>query len=133
MPVIDYRAKREAYEDQHFTKQIECPLHPAHEARDHHDPDDLHQATLFCQGHRFAGIWECPVTGESDTHEHTDYEIEDVEVDDSHPDRSDGYTYQVYVCGGDNGCGVAIDLDIANPAEDAADAEADRQIDEARE
>lgn len=121
MAPIDYKAKREKYEDDNYVKQIDCPEHPGQ-----------HKASLFCQGHRFAGIWECPVTGESDTHEHTDYEIEDVEVDDSHPDRSDGYTYQVYVCGGENGCGVAIDLDVASPAEDRADAIADQQIDEAR-
>jgi hypothetical protein len=121
------KLQREQYEDDNYTKLIECPIHPAHEARDHHDPDDLHQATLYLQGHRYAGIWECPVTGESDTHEHSDYEVETVEVDDSHPDRSDGYSYQVYVCGGDNGCGVAIDLDEANPAEDRAEALADMQ------
>lgn len=120
MPVIDYKAKREQYEDDNYTKQIDCPEHLGQ-----------HTATLFCQGHRFAGTWECP-EGFSDTHEHTDYEIEDVEVDDSHPDRSDGYTYQTYVCGGPNGCGVAIDLDVASPVEDTAAAEADRQIDEAR-
>lgn len=113
--------RRNQWEDDNYTKQIDCPEHPGQ-----------HKADLFCQGHRYAGTWECP-EGFSDTHEHSDYEIEDVEVDDSHPDRSDGYTYQTYVCGGTDGCGVAIDLDVANPAEDAADAEADRQIDEARE
>lgn len=94
--------------DANDTKLIDCPEHPGD-----------HQATLFCAGHRYAGIWECPVTGTSDSHEHDDYQTEDVEVPDS-PDRSDGYSYQVYVCGT---CGTTIDLDEANPAEDQADRE----------
>lgn len=116
------RAARAMFEEKHYTKQIECPIHPAHEAKDHHDPDDLHEATLYLQGHQYAGLWECPVTGESDTHEHDDYQIEDVEVDDSHPDRRDGYTYQIYVCGT---CGVGIDRDEADPELDRLDALAD--------
>jgi len=108
--------QRQAYEDAHYTKVIDCPEHPGQ-----------HKATLFCVGHRYAGIWECQLTGSSDSHEHSDYQTETVEVDDSHPDRSDGYTTQVYVCGG---CGVTIE--DADPAQDAAEAEADRQIDEAR-
>jgi hypothetical protein len=126
MPVIDYKAKREKYEDDNYVKQIDCPEHPGQ-----------HTAKLYEQGHRWAGQWECP-NGFEDSCDHNpereniEWEIEDVEVDDSHPDRSDGYTYQVYVCAGKDGCGLAIDLDVANPAEDAADAETDRQIDEAR-
>lgn len=125
----EIKAARELYEDSNYTKLIECPEHPAHEAKDHHDPDDLHQATLYCQGHRFAGLWECPVSGDSDSHDHSDYEIVTEEVDDSHPDRRDGYSYQVYVCGGPEGCGVAIDRDIADPATDAYEAQVESQID----
>lgn len=102
--------KRQAYEDATYNKQIDCPEHPGQ-----------HMATLSCQGHRYAGIWDCPVTGDSDSHLHGNYETVTVE--------SDGPRYQVYVCGGDNGCGVSIET--ADPASDAADAAADYQICEA--
>jgi hypothetical protein len=128
----DIKAAREQYEDDHFTKEIYCPEHPPYEVRDHHDPEQLHYATLYTQGHRYAGIWECPITGDTDTHEHSDYEIEEVEVPDSHPDRTDGHSYQVYVCGGLEGCGVAIPLEEADPAQDVNEARVDSQIDEMR-
>ena len=110
------KAEREAWEDKHYTKQIPCPEHA----------QSSHTATLYQNGHRYAGIWECPVSGASDSHEHVDSEIETVEVDDSHPDRSDGYSYEIYVC---VDCGVQMDGD---PAEDRAEAIADMQIMEAR-
>lgn len=113
-------AQREKYEDDNYSKLIDCPIHPGQ-----------HWAILYEWGHRHGGFYECPL-GDFEEHEHDDYEIEDVEVDDSHPDRSDGYTYQTYVCGGPAGCGVAIDRDVADPAQDRADAIADAQIDEMR-
>lgn len=110
------KAQREAWEDKHYTKQISCPEHAQSD----------HTATLYQNGHRFAGIWECPVTGASDSCEHENgTEIETVEVDDSHPDRHDGYSYEIYVC---VDCGMQADGD---PAEDRADAIADMQIMEA--
>jgi hypothetical protein len=105
------RAARAMFEDKHYIKSINCPEHPG-----------KHQAKLYVQGHQYAGLWECPVTGESDTHEHDDYQIEEVEVDDSHPDRRDGYTYQIYVCGT---CSVGIDRDEADPELDRLEALAD--------
>ena len=50
------------------------------------------------------------------------YEIEEFEVDDSHPDRHDGYTYRAYVCGD---CGTEIDFHTADPDADRAEALAD--------
>ena len=110
------RQRREAWEDKHYTKQIQCPEHA----------QGSHTAVLYQHGHRFAGIWECPVTGASDSCEHPNgSEVESVEVDDSHPDRSDGYSYEIYVC---VDCGTETD---GNPAEDRAEAIADMQIMEA--
>lgn len=91
-------------------------------------PDCGQLAILYRYPHQYAGIWECQneACGASDTHDHTPHlEIETIEVDDSHPDRSDGYTYQAYVCTLD---GVQIPLDEASPAEDRAEAIADSQI-----
>lgn len=99
------------------TKQIPCPEHA----------QATHTATLYQNGHRYAGIWECPVSGASDSCEHSNgSKIETVEVDDSHPDRSDGYSFEIYVC---VDCGEKTDGD---PAEDRAEAIADMQIMEAR-
>ena len=110
------KAAREAWEDKHYTKDITCPEHP----------ESRHTAVLYQNGHRFAGIWECPLTGASDSCEHPNgSEIEMVEVDDSHPDRHDGYSYEIYVC---VDCGMQTDGD---PAEDRAEAIADMQIMEA--
>jgi hypothetical protein len=110
-------------------KTITCPAHPS--GRVHPWSLTSHKAVLFEHGEQYAGQWECLRTGEEDVHEHSDYEIETVEVDDSHPDRSDGYSYQVYVCGGPEGCGVTIDADVADPDVDRAEALADMQIMEA--
>lgn len=110
-------------------KTITCPAHP--DGKANWWSIHRHKAVLFEHGEQYAGIWECLITGDSDEHEHSDYEIEDVEVPDSHPDRTDGYTTQVYICGGAEGCGVTIDADVADPAEDRADALADMQIMEA--
>lgn len=112
------KAMREKWEDDNYSKLICCPLHPK-----------AHWAILYEWGHQHGGYYECP-RGDFEEHEHDDYQIETFEVDDSHPDRSDGYSYEGYVCGI---CGTPIDLDVASPAQDRAEAEADRQIDEYRE
>lgn len=98
------------------TKQIPCPEHGG-----------KHEATLYCYPHILAGIWEC---GElSDTHEHSDYEVETVENWPTGP-LDHVYESEIYVCGGKYGCGVTIE--DADPAEDRADAIADMQIMQAR-
>lgn len=104
-----------------YTKLIQCPEHKGE-----------CKATLFCEPHKFAGIWECDNTGEgiSDTHEHKDYEVETVEVDTMRNGEHDTYEVQIYVCGGVEGCGVEIEGE--DPAADRADYLADMQIMEAR-
>lgn len=95
------------------TKQIDCPEHPR-----------AHKATLFCQGHRYAGTWECP-TGLSDSHDHSaHYEVESVEDWPTGP-NDNPQPYDVYVCGGELGCGVTIPFDEADPAVDRAEAMAE--------
>jgi hypothetical protein len=104
------------------TKLIQCP----------HKEHSKHKATLYIFPHKFAGMWDCRY-GYSDTHEHLEYEIEDAVEDYYDPGDYYGHgqrEYQIYVCGGDEGCGVAIE--DADPAEDRAEALADMQIMEAR-
>lgn len=106
---------------QTYTKQIDCPEHPGQ-----------HKATLGVEPSETAGIWECP-EGSSDSHNHyaafeagtAELEIEDGEIPDS-PDRNDGYTFHVYICGGEEGCGVQLE---GNPDADAAEAVADTRAD----
>lgn len=121
MPKTDAerKAQREAWEDKHYTKQIPCPEHPK----------GKHTATLYEHGHRYAGIWECPKTGTSDSHDHEELEVETTEDWPTSP-MDTPREYQIYVCGGEFGCGVVVDGD---PAEDAYEAMIDAQIDEARE
>jgi hypothetical protein len=79
--------KRQGFEDANYSKNIDCPEHPGQ-----------HLAILYTHGHRYAGIWECAVTGDTDTHEHGDYQTDTIE--------SDTHTVHVYICGG---CGVTIE------------------------
>lgn len=77
------------------TKLIDCPEH-----------EGQHKATLYSAGHRYAGIWECPVTGMSDSHDHSEFiESEDFEPlainSEDHPSG-----YDIYICGE---CGVEIE------------------------
>jgi len=82
------------------TKQIQCP----------HLSDAKHKATLYCYPHKkYAGIWECQY-GYSESHEHDPkyYEIAEAESWPSGP-HEDITTSKVYICGGKDGCGVAIE------------------------
>lgn len=102
------KAKREAWEDQHYTKKIDCFFHK----------DESHQATVFQFGHRYAGVIECDKTGESDSCEHEELEVEDAVRDYYDPSDKHGHgqdEFQVYVCAE---CGVQVDGD---PVEDAHD------------
>jgi len=104
------------------TKLIDCPEH-----------NGKHKATLYCWPHKYAGIWECDETNEgiSDSHEHNpeNYEIEEIEHPSSNPDSSYYWVERVYVCGGDDGCGVTIDRDTADPDLDRAEYLAERDCD----
>lgn len=122
----DRKKQREAWEDKHYIKQITCPEHPLAN----------HKAKLFCEGHRFAGQWECP-KGFEDSHDHeaafdaglAEREVEEGEVDTMTNGEHDTYTSRYYICGGEEGCGVQLDGD---PDADAADDLADMQADEMR-
>lgn len=100
------------------TKLIQCP----------HKADSKHKATLYVFPHKLSGMWDCQY-GYSDAHEHTDYEIEEIEHLSPNPDSSYYWTERIYVCGGVEGCGETIE--DANPDEDRAEAIADMQIMEA--
>lgn len=109
-----------------YSKTIPCPEHP--NGRAHWWSLRRHRAILFCQGSRWAGIWECPITGSSDTHEHSDYDIETTENWPTSP-TDIPQEYEIYVCGGPDGCGVVIEGE--DPAADRYDAMVDMQIMEA--
>lgn len=106
------KTQREAYEDKHYSKQIDCPKHGV-----------TCKATLFIFGHRNAGIWECGKL--SGSCEHTETHVEDIEVDTMRNGEHDTFTEAIYVC---SACECATDGD---PAEDAHDAIVDSQIMEA--
>lgn len=122
------KAQRDKWEDDNCTKQITCPEHPLAD----------HKAKLFCEGHRFAGTWECP-KGFEDSHDHlaaidaglAELIVEEGEVDTMRNGEHDTYTSRYYTCGGDEGCGIQLEGDPdADAAEDRADAEADDWRDE---
>jgi hypothetical protein len=89
---------------------IDCPEHPG----------QIHaELAVFPSEH--AGIWECPINGISDVHEHDDFETEVGERLSFNPINGvEAEDVPFYVCGT---CKVAIDLDVADPREDAAEAE----------
>lgn len=110
------KQQREAWEDKHYTKQIQCPEHA----------QASHTATLYQQGNRYAGIWECPVTGTSDSCEHENgSEVESVTEDHLGINGHYQTEHEIYVC---VDCGTETD---GCPAEDRAEAIADMQIMEA--
>ena len=87
------------------TKQIDCPEHPGQ-----------HWATLYCYPHKYAGIWECGITGTSDSHDHHDDPDAEIEIETFTQDHL-GFQghYQTesrgYICGGKNGCGITLEGD----------------------
>ena len=100
------------------TKSIQCPEHP----------QASHTAVLYTFGHQYAGMWECPVTGASDSCEHESTHVEEAVQD--HLGFQGHYQTEssIYVC--DN-CECQVDGDPeADAAEDRADAEADNWRDE---
>ena len=98
------------------TKTIDCPSHPGE-----------HTAELHLYPHKYAGIWECSETGESDVHDHSEhYEIETVTSDHLGINGHYQTDREIYVCAID---GVAIDLDVADPLVDKAEAAADMEQD----
>lgn len=96
-----------------YTKQIQCPEHP----------QDSHKAVLYTFGHQYAGIWECPVTGASDSCKHESTHVETTQVDYfPTPDIDASYEVEFYQC---DDCECEAD---GNPAEDRAEAIADQQL-----
>lgn len=87
------------------------------------------RARLFLYPGKYAGIWECTnlYCGASDSCEHDDRRIETTQVDYwPTPDIDHSYEIEVYVC---NNCNSTVPLEIADPAQDEAEADADRQLD----
>lgn len=117
MTDAERKAQREAWEDKNYIKQIDCPAHPG-----------SHKAKLFCEGHRFAGTWECP-EGNEDSHDHyaafdagtAELIVEEGEVDTMRNGEHDTYTSHYYICGGDEGCGVQLEGDPDADADDWRD------------
>lgn len=99
-----------------YTKSISCPEHP----------QDSHTAVLYTNGHQYAGIWECPVTGASDACEHESTHVESATQDHLGVDGHYQTEHSIYVC--DN-CEVTVDGD---PEADAAEAKADAEADDWR-
>lgn len=66
------KRNRDEWEDKNHSVQIDCPVHITH------------KANLFVHGHRYAGVWECPVSGDTDSCPHFDYTTEEIEDDDGH-------------------------------------------------
>lgn len=109
------KAQREAYEDKHYVKEIDCPF------------ADGHKATVTTQGHRFAGIVTCETCDAEDSCEHPETHVETVEVDVFEPVHGhDTRDERVYVC---DVCEVTVEGD---PDADAADDRADMEYDEWR-
>lgn len=114
--------------NQEIVKTITCPSHP--NGRVNRWSLHRHKAVLWEHGEKWAGVWECLITGESDSCEHEDRRIESVEVTYwPTPDIDHSYDVDVYVC---NDCECTIDRDVADPAEDRYDAMVDVEIDFAR-
>jgi hypothetical protein len=96
------------YNENMQVKIIECPNCEA--------PD----AELYCHGHEYAGTWFCETCETGDVHEHDNYEVETVTTDYMRNGEPDQYDSEIYVCGGENGCGEMIE-DVS-PAQERAEA-----------
>lgn len=113
--------------DNLYTKMIDCPAHPT--GRVHWWDPRKHQAILFCAGSKWAGVWECQATGDSDACEHDQgWHIESVTVPTMRNGEYDDYEREVYVC---DLCEETIDLDVADPLVDRQEAIDDMAIMEA--
>jgi hypothetical protein len=80
-----------------YTKKITCPEHGTVK----------HKATLYMHGHKYAGIWECDMDGNSEACEHVDTHVEIVESNPTHPLDSI-YNSRVHVC---NLCDCTVEID----------------------
>lgn len=86
----------EAYDDKHYTKQIDCPEHKGQ-----------HEAKLYQFPHKYAGIWECP-EGLSDSCEHEEIRRDSATVDTMRNGEHDQYETPVLVC---EACEVTVGND----------------------
>ena len=84
-------------EIQLHTAPLDCPSHPRQ-----------HKAVLYKWPHRYGGIWECPISGESGTHDHEDLKKETVFEDRFGHEDIYQVERQVYICGV---CLVTLELD----------------------
>jgi hypothetical protein len=64
-----------------------------------------HQAVLYRNGHKYAGIWECLATGVSDACEHDNTHTEEIEVDTTRNGEHDTYLTKIEIC---NACEVTV-------------------------
>lgn len=83
------------------TKVVTCPAH-----------SDGHRAILYIFPHKYAGTYECPVTGMSDSCPHENYHTEEVENLPTSPEDNP-LSGKVYVC---DDC--EIQLENYEPEED---------------
>jgi hypothetical protein len=113
---------------QENTKLIDCLEHPGQ-----------HKVVMSVWPAEDAGFWQCTQgEGFEDYHDcvesaaegKSEYEVDTTEVPsvDSRGEYQ-GYEQSFYTCAGDEGCGRAIDINIADPAVDAAEARADYEGD----
>lgn len=116
MTDAERKAQREKWENDHYSKLIDCPAHPG-----------AHWAILYEWGHQHGGYYECP-RGDFEEHEHDDYQIEEAEHLSPNPDSSYYWVEKYYACGI---CGAPIDHDVADPEQDRQDAIDDAAIMEA--
>lgn len=79
------------------TLPIDCPEHSGE-----------HKAVLYQWPHRFAGIWECPVSGSSDVHDHSLTIGTEIIEDHFWLNGRHQTEREIYICTLD---GVAIELD----------------------
>lgn len=79
------------------TKKFPCPVHGT-----------VHEATMYVFPHKYAGIWECDETGESDSCAHNATHKEHHEELPTHIDQQFVHAHDIEVC---NCCGVMVNCD----------------------
>lgn len=94
-PLYDERSEiikqnRDKWDDENYSTKVDCPVHLTH------------KATLYTYGHRYAGIWECPIEDISDSCPHYDIETEVTEDYEGVPDK-------INIC---SLCRVAVEGDL---------------------